>query len=268
MGFKSKLWLGVGVFALSGALPQVVGGAGADFAIAPAYAGTHAGGEGGEGGGEGGAKTQALLDDVGFLKQLGLVDGHLTVGIALYREDAAAAAKTHMKHPGDELFATLKPALAARKAPDFSNELTALSQAVETGADPAAANAAYTAVSKKIDAARATVKASLADRLKVIVALVRTAGDEYAVAVKNGAVVEAHEYQDAWGFTAVAQRLLEGLSSADKAKMGTRYDSFAKEFTDLQIAWPALQPPKSVASDASLLYAAAARMELAALEIK
>jgi hypothetical protein len=41
---------------------------------------------------------------VAYLTHLGLVRGHLGVGVDLYREGAQDAAQTHMKHPGDELY--------------------------------------------------------------------------------------------------------------------------------------------------------------------
>ena len=47
------------------------------------------------------------------LTQLSLIRGHLFVGMELYRQGAVDHAKTHMKHPQDEIYASLRPAIRA-----------------------------------------------------------------------------------------------------------------------------------------------------------
>lgn len=96
-------------------------------------------------GGEAGALA-AENPKVAILTALGLVEGHLWVGLATYRASQAEEAKTHMKHPGDELYADLEPLLTAQGLPGFAEELTALAEAVEGGGPPAEAEAAYQAL--------------------------------------------------------------------------------------------------------------------------
>ncbi|HEY7765651.1 MAG TPA: hypothetical protein VIB38_11730, partial [Aestuariivirgaceae bacterium] len=220
-------------------------------------------------GGEGGEKAAASMggDDVRYLTLLGLVEGHLRAGLELYRQGAADMARTHMKHPGDELYADLEPALSARKAAGFGPSLEALAAAVENGKPIAEAEKAFSAVMEEIDKARATID-DLPDELKSLMALIRTAADEYAVGVKEGKVTDPHEYQDAWGFTQTAKAQLAKRSEADRKRLGQSYEQIAGELNKLDAAWPSLVPPDKVTTDASVIYGAAARIEIAALAVK
>jgi hypothetical protein len=270
MTLRRKLWFGIGAFALVNAGPAVL-------KSTLAYPqGTHgsglaawaAGGEGGEMGEMGSASQDPATDDVAYLTQLGLVQGHLTVGVALYQEGATADAKVHMKHPKDELYASLLPALEARKAKGFGDELSALAADVEGGKPVVDAEKDLARVVAAIAHARAAAPANLKARLKVLLALTRVAADEYAQGVKDGAIVNRKEYEDAWGFVAVAKSLLEGLSKAERKEAGAAYDKIEAELKALAPAWPSVVPPARVETDASLLYAAAARIELAILSIR
>jgi hypothetical protein len=218
-----------------------------------------------ETGGEKAATSEALADDAQFLTLLGLVEGHLRVGIELYRQGALEMAKSHMKHPGDELYVDLVPALAARRIEGFAPALEELAAAVEGARPIADADAAFENARGEIDRARAAAGADLAAKLASVVRLVRTAAEEYAVGVKAGRVADPHEYQDAWGFTQAAKQMMAGLSPTERGQMGKAYGQVVAELEALDKAWPSLVPPQSVASDASLLHAAAARIELAGL---
>lgn len=225
------------------------------------------GGEGGEGG-EMAAASDAGADDAGFLTLLGLVEGHLRAGIELYRQGAADMAKTHMKHPADELYIEIEPALAERNIEGFAEPLEKLAVAVESGQPVEDAEEAFQAVLQDIDRIRAAAAGDLAAQLRSVTNLVRTAADEYGIAVKDGRVSDPHEYQDAWGFVQAAKAQMGGLDEADRQRMGQSYQQITAELDALDGAWPAVVPPETVTTDASLLYAGAARIELAALAVK
>lgn len=219
-------------------------------------------GEGGES--EGGEAKSAGNAD--YLANLGFVTGHLIAGTELYALGDAEQAKTHMKHPQDEIYADLEPEFKERKAPGFAAELEALSKAVE-GGEPA------DAVRQKLDAVIAAVgkngmPANARERADTIVKLVRTAGEEYAIGVKDGAIVNAHEYQDAYGFVQAAKRLLDGASEEEKKEYAKPLEEIAGHLAALDEAWPDIAGKKPVETDASVLAGAAARIELAALSIK
>lgn len=235
-----------------------------------------AGGEGeGEGEGEGG-EASIVRNDTLYLARLGLIRGHLNVGVDLYRNGHAQAAATHMKHPADELYAGLKPALEARGAAGFADALEQLAQRVENGADVEAVEAAYAAVESGIETAANAVPAEKrrnADtRFGVIVQLLRTAAQEYAVALDEGKVVNAHEYQDALGFVRVARALVEQVAEDSEQMQREGVEAavgVAREQLDaIDDLWTALVPPERLDRDPSRLFGATARIELAASAIR
>ena len=152
------------------------------------------GGEGGEGGETGTSETGNLVDnDALYLTYLKLMRGHLYVGLELYRSGAQQAAATHMKHPEDELYVKLMPGLKAREAEDFSEQLRVLSKTVEGGDPVADADVAYQSLLAAMGRAEAAAHdTSQAVQAQVLLQLVKTAAEEYDIAVEDGQLVNAH----------------------------------------------------------------------------
>ncbi len=229
------------------------------------------GGEGGEGGegGHGEHHTGDLAtDDVAFLTQLGLVEGHLKVGMELYRANLLDDAAVHMKHPEQELYADLRPALTARKAKEFDKTLEALAQAVEKKKPVTEADAAFSAVMADMKQVRASVKTNLRTKLEVVTHLVKTAAEEYEEGVEGGKVVNPKEYQDGYGFTTFAKGILDSLTPAERGRADVQ--RVEKELTALvPMAWPSIvKTPEKVDFDHSKLQTAASRIELVAHSVK
>ena len=59
------------------------------------------------------ADASLATDDIAYLTHLGLIRGHLRVGVDLYEKGVREHAKRHMKHPADELYAALTSASSA-----------------------------------------------------------------------------------------------------------------------------------------------------------
>lgn len=218
-----------------------------------------------DGEGEGGGPADLKADDAAYLIRLGLIRGHLLAGYELYRAGHADMARTHMKHPRDELYAGLVPAICHHGGEAFDTELSALSEKVEAGAGQAEVDAAYEALVAAIREAESAADASLKSELLGVTGLLRTAGEEYAIGVRDGQLVNAHEYQDAYGFTRIAGMRLEELDDDQRAESPqtvARAEGLVTELSDL---WPSLVPGDTVDGDPSRLYGAAARIELAAL---
>ncbi len=266
-----KLWTRLGTASVAGLAAASMSLAAVPSALAGgAVAGSLnlAQGEGGEGGEAAQIAKQGGSDDVNFLTLLGLVEGHIRVGTALYDRGAADMAKVHISHPAMELYEDLAPALAKRNVKGFADPLDKLVSLVEEEGPVAEFDAACQSMLQKIAEARASTGSDLVKTLKSIVALVRTAAEEYEVGVKDGKVAEPREYQDAWGFTHAAAAQLAALPEADRKRMGEAYGTIAKELDALSPAWPSVVPPETVAADATLIQAAAARIELAVLTVK
>ncbi len=192
------------------------------------------------------AAPDLARDDMAYLTQLFLTKGHLRVGVELYRQGAFDLADVHMKHPHDELYMDLEPALAARGLPGFADELTALATSVETRQPLTQVEAAHATVVEAIERAAAISGAADPGQIiRVVGSLMRTAAEEYAAGVEGTRVVEPKEYQDAWGFTQVAIEQLDKLSgtggaaSQMAADIRTRIDTLAP-------AWPSVVPPDTL----------------------
>ena len=204
----------------------------------------------------------STLSDEEYLLRLGLMRGHLLVGHALYGLGALDAARTHSKHPTDELFAGMAPEFAARGAVGFGPELQAHAMASKNG-DAVTVDKAYAVLTEAISRAEGAVEAQPTMVARVVVALLREAADEYAVGVVDGKLANAHEYQDAYGFTQIALARAEGAGDSDSGV----FARIAERIEAVSSLWPNLTPPPVLAQKAARLYGAAAEVEILAFEL-
>lgn len=223
-------------------------------------------GEGeGEGEGEGGGGGDPTVT---FLRDLGFMTGHLRAGMALYAQGDLEAARTHMGHPIKEKYEAVAGPLEKLGFSGLRADIVALSNAAEAGADVADIQARFDHVIEEVGEVRAATPAGTRDRLMALAALTRIAADEYAVAVEGGTVSNLHEYQDAWGFVRTVEAEATRFANSDDpavAKAGAR---IVEQVGVADAAFGDLQGGGDFQMDPSLLFAAAARMEPAALEVK
>lgn len=286
MTTRTKLWIGLGTAVLAGstgpALATDLHGSAALVSAAPVapaartpgrptrlQLATSEGGEGGEAGTGDETGATPATDDAAYLTQLALIRGHLDVGVELYRQGAAAAAKTHMKHPEDELYGDLEPAFAARGVAGFEDALQNLADLVEADAPLSRVEAAYAEILRAIETAAGTGApgAGVVAKTAAVVALVREAAEDYGKGVADGQVVDAHEYQDSLGFVRSARSILQSLGAAERAGHEAVLAEISDDLDSLAPAWPGVVPPGHVEADASLIYGAAARIEIASLKL-
>ena len=220
----------------------------------------------GEGEGEGGA-VNLSTNDIAYLTRLALMRGHLFIGNELYAAGHISHAQMHMKHPKSELYNEIEPAFDARGALGFAEQLTTLSAAVEAELDVDIVANAYSAVTTAISDNESVVPDTNllpSQRLKLVSEILRVAGEEYAIAVVDGQVKNAHEYQDAMGFTEIAAKIIESIDPKDGVTTEA-IEKARKHIDGLSKHWPSLIPPPALDTQASALYVAAARIELLAL---
>ncbi len=201
-------------------------------------------------------------DDVEFIYRLGLIRGHLLSFIELYRDEAFDMAAAHVQHPGSELYEALIPAFEARASNGFADDLTALA---DVSAEHGDVSALYADL---VVAIRATApKTSVAVKLLAISKMVGTAAAEFDAGVADdGAIVDAHEYQDAFGFLSVAREMLASENSSDINE--AEAIAFAHEQLDLSINAFAGLLAEETEGQAETIYAAAAQIERAAQRLQ
>ncbi|SME89483.1 hypothetical protein SAMN06265365_101218 [Tistlia consotensis] len=282
MNDRPKLWTALGVALLAGTALSQPGHAFGKAAGPGALqlADSSEGGEGGEGapapavqggeGGEGAAEPADLArDDVAYLLRLERLRGHLMAGMALYRKGEPRAAEVHLEHHAAALHEDLEEAFEARGVAAFEDRIEVLAKAVEDGAPADRVAADEAALQQALAAAEAAVAGlPLGERMEVVEELVRSAGRDYGSAVKDGRIVDVTEYQDAYGFLQSAQRLVEAARPAASGKAATALQQIQQQ---LDLARPALAevlPPERTETDASVLWGAAARIEIARLGLK
>jgi len=173
-----------------------------------------------------------------------------------------------MKHPEDEIYEDLKGHLDEFGAEDFAAELKALADAVEAGKPIEEVEAALADVLHEIEEAREHSGASEAQEAAAILALMRNAAEEYDEGIKDGAVAELHEYQDAWGFLQTARALAEHMAGEDDAAEKAFGEKALAAIDETSAGFPSIAPEGAVDGDAGLILAAAAKVELAAYKLK
>ena len=192
--------------------------------------------------------TTPITDDkVAYMTQLGLVKGHLLVGYELYMAGHHDHAKTHMKHPESELYSDLLPAFSRYQQPGFSHELSQLANAVNNDLGRKKVSQRYHALVKKIEQHQVLTSRDVAQQFKTVVQLLNVAAEEYGIAVVDGEMKNAHEYQDAFGFTKVAHEALMALPDSQEKEQAVEL------IKQIKPHWPSLIPPTQLTTNAELI---------------
>lgn len=187
--------------------------------------------------------------------RLAFMSGHVEAGLALYKAGAPEMAAKHLLHPVSESYAEERAGLDAL---GFDPDLfEAVSEALEAGrtADEVAAQLAAA------DAHLAQIADQAGgDAGEIIAFLMDTVVDEYGEGVADGVVVNAGEYQDAFGFAVVALKRVDGLPGLQQAPVRTALEA-------LLALWPeSPMPPANATSVADVKAAAGAVAALVAPE--
>jgi hypothetical protein len=211
---------------------------------------------------EGAALAGLGSDKAAYVAALILARGHLAAGAELYAKGAREEALAHLQHPQAEIMTSLAPALETYGAADLMPSLQSLAEA---GAANAGAGdfetkrlAAFGAIASAEKAAAPTVK----ERLLGVARALTVAGEEYAIGVKDGVVVNAHEYHDAYGFLVVAEQALAEMKGVDAGEQGA-IDAAREQVRLARAVAPSIAAPQALPS-ASGIFGAAARIEIAA----
>jgi hypothetical protein len=275
MARRLKLLLGLSTVALTGAaaLSACAGGEGEGSAAGSpdGHVAQHgeAEGEGSPppaaagGEAEGAALADVANDKSAYLSALEIVRGHLRAGVELYSSGDRELGPQHLRHPQAEIMTTLSPAFASYGAASFEPALDALAAAAETGAAPAEISALHSAALRAITEAGAAADASTKEMLLAVAGTLTVAGDEYSIGVKDGKLVNLHEYHDAYGFIATAISDLEAMTGETDAERQA-IAAVLEQARKAAEAAPSVAPPASGLPAASTIYGAAARAEIAA----
>jgi hypothetical protein len=175
---------------------------------------------------EGGHTMEALPVE----KRVAFMSGHVAAGLALYRAGAPDQAAPHLLHPVSETHASERAGIDAL---GFRPEVFhAVSEALEQRRPAASIEPMLAAAEANATLLRKNAGGDPAD---IIGYLMDTAAAEYQVGVADGAITNAGEYQDAYGFSVVALDIARGLPG-DPAKQ------VVAELETLVALWPPSGP--------------------------
>ncbi len=92
------------------------------------------------------------------------------------------------------------------------------------------------------------------------------AAEEYDIAIADdGSIDNLHEYQDSWGFLRTIETQAQDLAQGGDEAVTSAADEILAQVEAAGEAYGDLQGEDIPSADPSILYGAAARMELAAL---
>lgn len=268
MKTRRTIWIGLGTLAAGAAL-STLAAAQDDHAGhahgAPPAAKPGLGGEGGEGGEGGGAKVAALPPNLGFYSAIALIRGHLLVGDELVKAGRWSDALPHFLHPTEEIYGGIKGNLRNYQTPPFENALKSLAQTVKAKRAEAY-GPALTLVREHLAAADVGIRKVEPNMarftIETALEVLKQAGEEYGESIEDGHFVKAVEYQDARGFVWEADRMIESVAEALKAKDAEAFTSVEADMRQLKAAWPDAIPPAAPVKDHAGVLGDIARVEL------
>jgi hypothetical protein len=293
MKSRTKIWLGVGAFVVTGAgigagpvkaldtqaLDRARPGAesasdialtralGSAMRVAAAAKKHDHGGEGGEAGGEGGAKGGAQLPpDLDFALKISQIRGHLLVGDELVKQGQWAAALPHFLHPSEELYGPIRGRLKDYQTPQFSSALKLLSNAVKAKKGGEDYDKAFKAVEEALGAADAGLKGKQPNwdsfAVETALELLKSSTHEYEEAIVKGRIAKPVEYQDARGYVWQSEKMIESVASSLEKKNADALKAVRDGFAELKKAWPAAMAPKTPVKGYAAVLSDVSRIEL------
>lgn len=218
--------------------------------------GVAAGGEG-----EGAAPEDP---EVVLLRDLGRIEGSLMTALELYEQGDIAAAQNHFAQAVSGEFDTATGLLAEKG--QALDQLISLEDAATAQQPLDALRLATAEVQTALEAIRSD--SSAFQQTTALVALMRFAAERYSIATAKNTVTNLYEYQASWGFLNVIKTQATTMTQSDNssvAKAGTKIlgylaatapafgDMMGQGITDMR---------------ASLIYGAAARIELASIGLQ
>lgn len=221
------------------------------------------GGEGGEAGAVAGANP-----DLAHLTRLHIVEGHLRGAVELYRKGMVDEAIGVAYHPEAEMMDEVREALAAQGLADISPALQAVASAMEAAAPQDEVDARLADLVAAIATARAPEAQDYKDRFAALALLMRAGASEYDEAVDGGKVAEVTPYVEGYGFVLTAQALAAELAADSNAKVAEAGAKSAEALKAADEIFGELSAAELVAGDPAVFLAIAARIELAASQVR
>lgn len=163
-------------------------------------------------------------------KRVAFMSGHVEAGLALYRAGKPEQAAQHLLHPVSE---THQAERAGIDSLGFKPDLfKSVSKALDAGRPASEIEPMLAEAEENITLLQKNAGGDVAE---LIAFLMEKVDEEYNAGVHEGMIVEAGEYQDAFGFSIVALKMVKRMEG-DKAV------SLTEEVSKLVSMWPEIGP--------------------------
>ena len=160
------------------------------------------------------AKMNEEMEKLPVEKRVAFMSGHVAAGLALVRAGAPDQAAKHLLHPVSETHAAERAGI---------DELGFNAAAFEEVSKALEAGRPATEIEPMLAAAEANIsmlqKNAGGDPADIIIFLMETVDEEYAIGVNAGVITDPGEYQDAYGFTVVALEIAKRMTSPEAPKI-------------------------------------------------
>lgn len=237
----------------------------APITLAPTEARLWLAQEGGEAG-EAGITADAT-NDVAYLTEITIIEGHMLAARDLYAKGQkadAVALSTHLQEEGT--LAELVKQITGHAAADPSDTIAAFTATMAKDAPQAEVDAALAAVSQAFATAAAVEADEVRARFDAVVLVLKAATGEYEGSIENGAVADVMAWHEAYSFTQLA-----GLRLAELAALPLSAEAAAKATAILAETAAAFGDPTAatlLAGDPAILASVAAKIELLASSVR
>lgn len=162
------------------------------------------------------------ISDLDYIKNLGLMQGHLIAAKELLDGGTPDQAQYHLDHPIDELYGEIEPRLQKEKV-NFRDSLEKLYDIAKYKPYNSQVNKIYNESIKKIQLAINNFFRDNRQRPEfaepefaenVLISILETASEEYEAAIgKNCKIIAPIEYQDSYGFVKYVKQELDDKES-------------------------------------------------------
>ncbi len=215
----------------------------------------------GEGEGEG---APAAPPEIQLLTDIGFMQGHAYAGLKLYELGQTELGVEHIGHPIEEKYEAVAAPVERMGFKALRTQLVEMSNAAEAGKPADELAALYEKTAATLEDIRAKAKGGAASELKALALLTRIAADEYAAAFTEGQLTDEKEYQDSWGFLQIVKQEAAELAESDDPKVAVAASDILKHAEKAETVYSDVTGVGIAQPDASVIYGAAARMQLAA----
>jgi hypothetical protein len=210
------------------------------------------------------AEVQAKFveEQPGYIAELGVFEAEMQTALALYQTSHVSAAKAHLSHADVIIYRRLLNRVLARRAVGFSGELTAFSKGITAGESGKSLKLKHEKLKLAISTSRG--KGDLVAAIPMVTAvnlLMHKSAEYFNSGVANGKIVDAGQYQDAWGFMKAAKSVMADISKKERAKLPEVFTVIDQALADLNNLWPSLTADETNIDGPQILSDAATKVE-------